>query len=56
MIFRLKGKLGEKPTRSRRCKRGVFSIGHWETGKAEKAEMLKSEYLPVLVQNELYER
>jgi len=35
--------LGENPTRSRRCNRGVLSINHWGTGKVERMMMLEPE-------------
>ena len=45
----VKREVGSKPTRSRRCERGVLAEGHWETGKAVRVMMLEPEDLPVLL-------
>ncbi|GBF34349.1 hypothetical protein DCCM_3461 [Desulfocucumis palustris] len=53
----IKREVGAKPTRSRRCNRGVFAKSHWVTGKAAKMMMLEPEDLPVFyVPGVLYER
>ena len=40
--------MGVSPTRSRRCKRGVLTRCHWETGKVVRMMMLEPEELPIL--------
>ncbi len=45
----VKREVGENPTRSRRCNRGVLAICHWETGKAVRVMILEPEYLPVFL-------
>lgn len=47
MRYLLKREVGVNPTRSRRCKRGVFAESHWVTGKAAKMMRLKPEDLPI---------
>jgi hypothetical protein len=43
-----KRETGANPARSRRCKRGILTKDHWETGKVVRVMMLEPEDLPVL--------